>query len=109
MLNRRNSIPGTSRIQLLRLPVELPINNNHNILARTEVVVMKIIDPHSAFPYKLQIPKKWWAIDPKQGLRADKIREALRDQLVARFHSRLVAEPFIDQYVSALRIEVADI
>jgi hypothetical protein len=43
--------------QLLHLPVELPVNNNQNILARTAVVVMKITDPHNAFPYKLQIPK----------------------------------------------------
>jgi hypothetical protein len=70
---------------------------------------MKIVDPNNAFPYKLQIPKKWWTVDPKQGLRADHIRTALRDQVVARFNSRLVDEPFIDKYVSTLRVDVAHI
>ena len=70
---------------------------------------MKIIDPHNAFPYKLQIPKMWWTVDPKQGMRPDHIRSALRDQVVARFNSRLVDEPFVNKYVSALPIEVGHI
>lgn len=106
MINRRNSIPGGSRIQLLRLPVELPINNTQNILARTSVVVMKIIDPNNPFPYKLQVPKKWWTVDPKLGLRPDHIRAALRDQVVARFHSRMAEEPFIEKYLKELRNDV---
>jgi hypothetical protein len=102
--SRRNSREVRNDIEVVRVPVQLPVTNQgvaSGIMANFELIAMAFTPPMElgVDSFRVNIPSQWWKT---RRLSPDNVRAALKEEIRALLEGHPARNTFLTNYVRIL-------